>query len=228
MVLGLENIKGLDFLNEINLSGILKGVGNFALLLIIMAIVGGGFAFFLYHKKQKTLYDQMLHFFEEVSGQMIPTEDLNATELIVPGTDIKVFYVKSKDIYLPRGTKKMGKKSYWYAIRNNRELVNFVMKNLNKDMIEVGLDYDHTDMRYAYANLREIIKRNYRDKATKWWKEYANIIAVVVFVFVFTISFWFLIGKIGGILDKIPALLDRIIALEQATGVSSASGVVPG
>ncbi len=228
MVLGLENIKGLDFLNEINLSGILKGVGNFALLLIIMAIVGGGFAFFLYRKKQKTLYDQKLHFFEEVSGNMIPTEDLEAAELTVPGTSIKVFYVKSKDLYLPRGTKKMGKKSYWYAIRNNRELVNFVMKNLNKDMIEAGLDYDHTDMRYAYANLREIIKRNYRDKATKWWKEYANIIAVVVFVFVFTISFWFLIGKIGGILDKIPALLDRIIALEQATGVSSASGVVPG
>jgi len=95
-------------------------------------------------------------------------------------------------------------------------------------MIEAGLDYDHTDMRYAYANLREIIKRNYRDKATKWWKEYANIIAVVVFVFVFTISFWFLIGKIGGLIDSLSGILDKIAVLEKATGVSSASGIIPG
>jgi len=127
MVLGLENIKGLEFLDKFNLSGILKNIGDFALLLILIAIGGGGVGLFLYYKKQKTLYDQKLHFFEEVSGQMIPTEDLKATELIVPGTSIKVFYVKSKGLYLPRGTKKMGKKSYWYAIRNNRELVNFVM-----------------------------------------------------------------------------------------------------
>ena len=225
MVFGLENIRGLEFLNNLDLSGVLKGVGNLALLLILIFIIGGGLASFIYFKKRKNLYDQKLHFFEEVSGQMIPIEDLNAMELIIPGTSIKVFYVKSKDLYMPRGTKKMGKKSYWYAIRNNREIVNFIMKNLNKDMIEAGLDYDHTDMRYAYANLKEIIKRNYRDKATKWWKEYANVIAVVVFVFVLTISFWFLLGKIGGILDKIPALLDRIASLEQATATS---GVIQG
>lgn len=225
MVLGLENIKGLEFLDNLDLSGVLKGVGSFALLIIIIAIFGGGMVLFLYYKKQKKLYDQKLHFFEEVGGQMIPIEDLNATELIIPGTSIKVFYVKSKDLYLPRGTKKMGKKSYWYAIRNNREIVNFIMKNLNKDMIEAGLDYDHTDMRYAYANLKEIIKRNYRDKATKWWKEYANVIAVVIFVFVLTISFWFLISKIGSILDRIPALLDRIVQLEK---VNALSGVTPG
>ena len=228
MVLGLENIKGMEFLNEISFSGVLKGLGDFALLLILIAVIGGGSALFLYFKKQKNLYDQKLHFFEEVSGQMIPTEDLNATELIIPGTDIKVFYVNSKDLYMPRGTKKMGKKSYWYAIRNNREIVNFVMKNLNKDMIEAGLDYDHTDMRYAYANLKEIIKRNYRDKATKWWKEYANVIAVVVFVFVLTISFWFLIGKMGSILDKIPPLLEKIVQLEKASGLGASSGVSPG
>lgn len=225
MVLGLENIKGVEFLQEINVSSILSGVRSFITLLVIAGLAGGIFALIFYRKKQKNLYDQKLHFFEEVNKQMVPIEDLNAAELTIPGTDIKVFYVKSKDLYLPRGTKKMGKKAYWYAIRNNRELVNFTMKNLNDAMKEAGLDFDHTDMRYAYANLRELIKRNYRDKSIKWWEKYQNTIAIVIFVFVLTLSFWFLFGKIGGLLDQISSLLERIAQIKAATATS---GVIPG
>lgn len=219
------DIPGLEAVKNYNWGSVLQGVGIFVLFLFVLAIVGGITLFLLYKLKEKKLYNKKLHFFEEITGIMQPVEDLMATELIVPGTSIRVFYIKEKDLYMPRGTKKMGKDAYWYAILNNREIVNFVMKNLNKELREANLDYDHTDVRYAYENLREIIKRNYKDKSVKWWKEYKDVIATAIFIFVLTLSFVFIIWKLGEVVDKIGTLLEvangiieRTATLQQSTG----------
>ncbi len=229
--LGVPGLKTPEALQNINISGIFQGVGAIIGLLFTIGVVGGVIALVLYKRKQIALDKESLHFFEEVNGQMIPIEDVKAREITIPGTGIRVFYIKSKDLYMPRGVKKMGKNSYWYAIRNNRELVNFIMKNLNDAMVEANLEFDHTDMRYAYANLREIIKRNYRDKSTKWWQEYKDVISIVIYVFVITLSFIFIISKIGGLLDKVGVLIDQLvpaldIAVKQCGG-ATASGIAP-
>ncbi len=226
-----ESIPGLNKAEEalggIDIGGIGQGIGLFLTFLILFVFIAGIIGFFLYKSKEKKLYKEKLHFFEEVRGQFVPVEDLVAAELIVPNTDVRVFYVKSKDLYLPRGTRKMGKNSYWYAIRDNKEIINFIMTNLNKEMKEAKLDYDHTDMRYAHLNLREIIKRSYRDKSTKWWKEYKDIIATIVFIFVMSLSFFFLFSQVGKLIGQLSPLLERAAEiLEQlAKFDSSCSGV---
>lgn len=224
------DIPGLDYIKSINWAGILQGVGIFILFLGVLIIVGGVMLFFFYKLKEKKLYNKKLHFFEEITGVMQPTEDLKAAELIIPGTSIKVFYVKEKDLYMPRGTKKMGKDSYWYAILNNREIVNFTITNLNKELTEAKLDYDHTDVRYAYENLREIIKRNYKDKSVKWWKEYKDVIATVIFIFVLTLSFVFIMWRLETVVDKIADLIDPLDTLIQrsATLVQNTGGPASG
>jgi len=88
-----------------------------------------------------------------------------------------------------------------------------------------NLDYDHTDMRYAYTNLREIIKRNYRDSSKVWWREYKDVIATTILIFVLTISFFFLISKIGSLLDKIGVLMNNADQLIQAAQAARGSGV---
>ncbi len=211
--MAFESIPGLDkvegFFSDIDVGGIGQGIGLFLTFIILFVFIAGIIGFFLYKSKEKKLYKEKLHFFEEVRGQFVPVEDLIAAELIVPNTNVRVFYVKSKDLYLPRGTRKMGENSYWYGIRDNKEIINFVMTNLNKEMKEANLDYDHTDMRYAHLNLREIIKRSYRDKSTKWWKEYKDIIATVVFIFVMSLSFFFLFSQVGNLIGQLNPLLER-------------------
>lgn len=226
--MALVDIPGLDFLKDFDFSGVLSGVGLFLLVLFLLFVVGGGLLLILYKFKERGLYNKKLHFFEEITGVMQPTEDFKAMELIVPGTSIRVFYIKEKDLYMPRGTKKMGKDSYWYAVLNNREIVNFTMTNLNKELKEANLDYDHTDVRYAYENLREIIKRNYKDKSTKWWKEYKDVIVNVIYIFVLTLSFIFIISKLGDVVDKIGIILDRLIELIEQVSVLQQSSGGPG
>jgi len=203
---GLNKISGIG---DIDITRFLGKLGNIFLLLVLFALAAGIIGFWLYRKKEKALYSQNLHFFEEVNGQTVPTESLLAAELTIPGTSIMVFHVKSKDLFLPRGVIRMGKKSYWYSIRNNREIINFSMTNINKETGEAGLNYDHTDMRYAYTNLREIIKRNYKDKSQKWWREYKDVIATVIYIFVVSLSFFFIVSQIGKLLGQIDPLLGR-------------------
>ena len=177
-------------------------------------------------KKKDKLYNKKLFFFEEVNGVMTPVSNYNACELTIPGSNIQVFYVKEIDLYLPRGTRRMGKDAYWYCIRNNREIVNFTMKNLNEEMKKANLDYDHTDMRYALQNLKELIKRNYRDKATTWWKEYKDVIATVIFIFAITCALAFVFWRTGILLDKIGSLLAKAEEVLEVAKAAKGSGVI--
>ncbi len=226
----VSGIKGLEFVQKINVGGIFSTIGSFVLLIFAIVIVGGIVAFIYWTITQKKVYNQKLHFFEEVNKVMVPVEDLVARELIIPNTNVKVFYIKSKDLYMPRGTKKMGKKSYWYAIRNNREIVNFTMANINDKMKEADLDFDHEDMRLAFLNLSDLIKRNYKDKSTKWWKEYKDIISTVIFIFILTVAFFFIARQVGGLISSLNPLVDKITqALDQITKMcgGASSGIAP-
>jgi len=209
-----------------NFGGILSGVGTFILLLFMFAIVGGLFYYVYYLKKKKKKFNKKIFWFEEINGAISPTGEDIACELIIPGTNITVFYIKAKDMYLPRPVKKTGKDSYWFMVRKNRELINFTMLNLNEEMTLANLDFDHTDQRYAQTNLKELIKRNYRDKSQPWWREYKDVIGLVVLIFVLTLSFIFIISRVGSLLDKVGVLIDHADQLIQVAKTTSGSGVI--
>ena len=218
---GAEGIVG-----KINLGNILSGVGKFLVIIFLFALVGGMFYYVYYLKNKKKKYNKKIFWFEEVHGHMVPIGQDKACELIIPGTNINVFYIKEKDMYLPRPVKRMGKDNYWFAIRNNREIVNFTMTNINKGMVEANLEYDHTDMRYALTNLKELIKRNYRDKSQPWWREYKEVISLVILIFVLTLSFIFIISKVGSLLDKAGVLIEHADQVIQVANTKTASSGV--
>jgi len=224
MVLGIPGTDNI--LPGFNLSGMLSGVGQFILLVFLFLVVGGIFYTVYYLKKKKKDYNKKIFWFEEVNGIPIPVGEDTAKELIIPETNISVFYIKEKDLYLPRPVKRMGKDAYWFMIKNNREIVNFTLKNMNEEMTKANLDYDHTDQRYAWTNLKELIKRNYLDKSQPWWREFKDVIGLVVLIFVLTLSFIFIISKVGGLIDKAGVLINHADQLIQLAQTTSGSGVI--
>lgn len=225
MVFGIPGTEGL--LGNVNISDTIAKIGQLAGMVILFGIMAGVWGLWYWRRKNKKLYNKRIFWFEEIHGDMVPIGEDWGAELKIPGTNLTVFYIKTKDMYLPRPVKKMGKDAYWFAIRNNREIVNFAMKNINDEMKEANLDYDHTDQRYALTNLLAIIKRNYRDKATPWWREYKDVIAIVVLIFVLTLSFFFLFTKVGGLIEKVGILIDHADKLIQSAGQTTpGSGVI--
>lgn len=223
MVLGIPGTEGIGD----SFSGVLSGAGQFFLLVGLFILTGLILWAVYYLKNKKKDYNKRIFWFEEVHGEMVPVGQDLASELIIPGTNINVFYIKEKDMYLPRPVKRMGKNEYWFAIRNNREIVNFVMKNINKTG-EGEIEFDHTDQRYALTNLKALIQRNYRDKSQPWWREFKDVIGVVILIFMLTLSFIFIISKIGGLVDKIGALIDHADQLIKLAETKGGSGIVMG
>lgn len=223
MALGLENIPGLDSLGGLNLSQIGSGVGQLILVLIIFGItaIAVGIIYWWYGNKKQ--YNKFIHWFEEINGEPVAMGTDLARELIIPNSNIPVFHVKGKDIYLPRPTIQSGKNRYWYYIKKNREIVNYRQGAFSDKTGTTEPEYDHTDMRYGLANLRALIQRNYRDKSEPWWKAYKDVISTVIFIFIVTVALWFLIDKIGEVADTVNGALSII-----SQSCPALSGVAPG
>jgi len=224
--MGLLEQAGIKDVPNIDVMGALGTVGQFVVLILLFLLCAGLLFVVLQLRKHKATYNKKIYWFEEVNGEVIPIDKDMACEMTIPNTNIQVFYIKKKDLYLPRPVIKMGKDDYWFVIKRNREIVNFKLKNINKEMKESNLDYDHTDMRYALTNLKNLIQRTYRDKATPWWREYKDVIGLVIIIFCLSLSFFFLAWRMGVLIDKLGVLIDHTDQLIQSAKAIQGSGVI--
>lgn len=197
-----------------NFSGIVAQIFYIIRIFGLFVIVAG--AMYFYSKKKKS-QNLKIGWWEEVNGRLIPLNVDDCLEIIPPGTNLKVFYIKTKDLWLPRFTRGITKDLFYVAITPDREIVNFSLKSLSEDRKEAGLEYDHTDMRWAAENTKEFIKRNYRDKSTKWWQLYKDTIATVVFIVILTISMAIIIymltrftGQLGTVSGSLSSAVDKL------------------
>lgn len=197
---------------------------------LIVAVVGVITFNYYYKKKQKLQFSEKIHIFKEVHGEPQPIDDDVAMEVYVQDTNVSLYYLKKRKLYIARPTLSMGKSSYWFNILPNGEWVNFALKGSKDGTTFAEANYDHRDTRYAYINLREIIKRNYKDKSTKWWKEYSPLITFVVVSFIFLIGCWVLLAKIGNVAKTLgPVAQAMQVVTENLKTVSStcqSSGMV--
>ncbi|MFA6190646.1 MAG: hypothetical protein WC711_04040 [Candidatus Staskawiczbacteria bacterium] len=194
----MVNIAGANInLPKVNISNFFDRLGTIATWGLIIGIVGFIVFLFIYNKKQKQLFKYYIYIYEEVAGKFIRVKSDMAKELIVPDSNISIFFLKNAGIYLPRPVRNMGLNEYWFVIRKNREWVNFEMSNFNELTKQAGYDFDYTDTRYAYLNLKEIIKRNYRDKVAKWWEKYQGLIYMVVLLLAFALAMGYIVKQLN-------------------------------
>jgi len=205
-------------------------------LFFVILIVAGVITFIWANKKAKKLsYRNQVPIFTSINGKLHRLGLDWAKELFVPDSNISLFFLKKHKIYLARPTRAMGKNEFWYSISENGEWVNFNLSTNPEHNTLAIANYDHRDTRYAYINLKEIIKKNYKDKALVWWKDpvVMNIIAFVIMSLVFLGGMWFLVAKMGGLVDSFNAAVQSFepIADKLSGAVKNAqninSGIIP-
>jgi len=132
--------------------------------------------------------------------------------MFIPDSNISLFFLKNNKTYLARPTRAMGKNEFWYSISENGEWVNFDLSINPERNTLAEANYDHRDTRYAYVNLKEIIKKNYKDKSLIWWKDpvVMNIISFVIMSIIFVGACWFLIAKMAGLIGEIANLIGEL------------------
>jgi hypothetical protein len=199
----------------------------------VFLIVAGAITFFYYSKKiKKNLFKHQVPIFQTINGKQQRIGLDYAKEIFVPDSNISLFFLKGFKIYLARPTRAMGKNEYWYTISENGEWVNFDLSTDPEHNTLAIANYDHRDTRYAYVNLKEIIKKNYKDKSVVWWKDpvVMNIISFVIMSLIFVGACWFLIAKIGGLVNEVGQLISNLepIANSLSDAVTNAQNINSG
>lgn len=231
----------MGFLESVGISGGFFGInmntiifwGGIFLAAFTILIFSGAIIFYYYSKKaNKISYKNQIPIFMEINGKRSRIGLDWAREIFVPDSNISLFHLKNHKLYLARPTRPMGKNEYWYSIAENGEWINFDLSTHPSDNTLSRANYDHRDTRYAYINLKEIIKRNYKDKTLVWWKDpvIMNIISYVIMSIIFCGGCWLLLSKLSVLIGQIPAFLDRmdIIADKMAQGVQAAQNINSG
>ncbi len=208
----LSDVGAPDIESALDMSG--SGSTILLILLIIVVLIISGIGAFLYYSKKykKTAFKNQIPIFMKVAGKFHRIGLDWAKELFIPETNISLFYLKNKKIYLARPTRAMGKDEFWYYISENGEWINFDISNHPNDNTLSIANYDHRDTRYAYVNLKDIIKRNYTDKAVSWWKEYSGVITIVVVGIMFIGAMWFFFWRTGQMMDQMGPLTNAMKA----------------
>ena len=220
-----DNVDLPAFVDNINLAGVGQGFLIFALMLLVAVIIGAGIFFYYSKKFKKQQFKHKIPIFMEINGKRRRVEMDTARELFVPDSNISLYFLKIKKIFLPRPTRAMGKDEYWYSISQNGEWVNFDLSSDSEQNTLAQANYDHRDTRYAYVNLKDIIKKNYKDKAVQWWKEYSHVISFVIIAAVMIAGCWLLIAKLGKTIDFVSVLVERAADIQCP---KCDSGIIPG
>lgn len=210
----------------INFSAIIDKIYLFLGVLLLAAVVGGvaGLALMAWKKKNKSASEKKIGWWEEVNGRPEPTSMEDVEEIVIPGTTLKVFYGKKRDIWLPRFNRGITKDLFYVLITPTRQMVNFTLAGITDDLKKAKLDYDHTDMQWAAENTREFIKRNYKDKSVTWWQLYKDVISTAAHILVHTFSLILIIYFLRGLVVDISAVAQ---GLQKAVESSCTSGITP-
>ncbi|KKM75663.1 hypothetical protein LCGC14_1387890 [marine sediment metagenome] len=185
-----------DILKDIGINVDLGGLFGFTniiqafIFFLVAGLLVGAITFYVANKRQ---YNKKIEIFEEVNGKAIPVGSDKAREIVLPGTSIRAFFLQKRKFYIPRPSIQTGVGHYWYFIRRDGEWINIGLKNLNQEMNELKIHYDHTDMRMSNASLKKLIERNY--KKLNWLKEYAPFIAMGMLIFMLGIVAFLVVNE---------------------------------
>ena len=137
---------------------------------------------------------------------------------------------------MARPSYETGKNQYWYFIRRDGEWLNVKPENLNKKMDELGLFFDHTDMRLINENLKSLIDSNWGGQS--FWQKYAQYIAVgILTLLLFIGGFIYMyqaskvtkmqassIEKMDHVVDKVNNLLEHANRIQTGSLAVQSSG----
>lgn len=224
--MGIGDIAGFG---SIDMSGLWDKVLTFAGVFVLILLLGGIVtAFFvLKNKKKKKGEAFKIGWWVEVGDRMEASHVDEVQEIIMGGTTLRIFYNKKKDLWLPRFTRGVSSKLFYVCLTPTNQMINFSIPRVNKYRKEAELEFDHTDMLWAAENSREYIKRNYKDKAVKWWQLYQNTIATVALIIVFTFCFIMIIFFMRNIMQDLSGLVGQVGSLVKTScAAAQTSGVV--
>lgn len=203
----------MSYIPKISISG--NTVVNFItfIVLTIVLIVIMGVSIYILIDRLK--FNKKAVIFEEIGNDYEDSRKDRIAEIPLGKGGDTIFYLKKHKKYLPRGTIQTGRKTYWYAIRQDGEWINFGIDHIDFIMKKARIRYLDKEMRHSRTALQEIFKERYQKPS--FWSVYGGVIAFAILIVVFGVMTWLLFDKfldfagiINGAMEKSIEVLEKL------------------
>jgi len=188
-------------------STLMQVLTYFFLFLIVAAFVGVGLYFWLSSLK----FNKRIVIFEKINGRMEQTGIDKAMEVKYGQTGDYVIYLRKRKKYLAPPTIQTGKKTYWYAIREDGEWFNIGLEDIDVAMRQAKAKFLHTEARAFRTSFQTNLKTRLEEK--KFMEKYGAIIFNIIGWAIIGLIMWFMADKLVSFLDKFGSIQDAQIKL---------------
>lgn len=176
-------------------------------VVIIVAIITVFIIMYILSRK----YNKKITIFEKVGGDFVPMGKDRGMEVRYSNAGDTITYLRKRKKYIPNPNIQTGKREYWFYVREDDELINFGLADLNEEGIRMGAKFLDKEMRYSRTQIQKGLKDRYESPSI--WAKYG--------IYIVTFSYIALIGVLVWL------LFDKWVDLAQATASAvDNSGVV--
>ena len=208
----------------------LGSVGTGALYIFLALLVAGGGGFLFYRWWTNKTFSQKIKVFALMGKQpMLKYED-KARIVPVGYAGDKLFIMKKHKRALPPPTIQMGFNEWWYWEREDGELINIGLDNLDKIQRSLGIQFVDTDMRMQRLGIEKNLQ--FRLQKQNFWDKYGSMIINGVFYVLVTLMLIVLFMQWRKVANAVTETISQISTCNSPTkpaqtGGTGASGVVP-
>jgi len=187
-----------EYIPDINIDvGSITGIITWGLFLLILGVIAG---FIIYYILVISRYNKKVLVLGKVGNRVEIIGEDKGMEMKLGRTGDTIFHLRKYKKYLPRPKIQVGRKLYWYFIREDGEWINIGIGNIDEQMRQAGVEYVDEDMRYARDSLLKFMKESY-DKPS-FLEKYGGLIAYSGLILVTAVGFWFIIDKMMDIVTQ--------------------------
>lgn len=207
-------------------------IGNLVMVLVILIVVGailGVIAFFIVRAVK---YKYKVVIFEKINGRFEPARKDRACETKFGDAGDMVLKLRKHKKILPMPTLQVGRRTYWYAIREDGEWINIGIGDLDNVSKEMGVTFLDKEMRYARTQIQRGLKE--RLQGDSFWDKYGQMIMSISFILIIGVMTYLLFDKwidLAGTVNSSVGLAKEVLTeaskmLQAIDSTCSGSGIV--
>lgn len=172
------------------------------LIIIVVAVVAGVITFII---ARSLKYKHKIIVWEKINNNWEVAKKDRAMEIRYNRMGDTCFTTLKTKKYLPKPEIQTGKRTYWFAIREDNEWINIGMGDIDLEMRKAGAKFLHTEMRAWRTASMNNLKERY-DKP-KMWEKLAPILVPLIFFIIISVFLWFIVDKMQSVGDRLVAAL---------------------
>lgn len=203
-------------------------LGNFFLWFVLSLVLAGFLGFFIYRTFLRKSFKHKIRIYGLYGNAPMLKWVGVAREIPVGRAGDKLFFLRKKKKYLPPPTIQMGRNEWWYWEREDGELINIGLQNLDDVHRRLGVKFIDTDMRMQRLGIEKNL--TYRLQKQTFWEKYGQTIMAVIYYLVMGIMMiilfmqWRKTGQyLNGLIDKAADLLQKVCPSPSSSGVVPAA-----